>query len=103
MRELVLEDEAQATSRSFWASASEWSTHVRSCAHNNPRAARGLWELWIVVEIEVVWAYAVPIAHRLSTAVEGRKCERGKLIAAALHISRPSTTATKYFKWKSSI
>jgi hypothetical protein len=62
-----------------------------------------LWELWTVVEIVEVWTGTVPIAHTVSTASEGRKCERWKIVVAALHISRPSTTATKYFKWKSSI
>jgi hypothetical protein len=70
---------------------------VRSCAQNNPRAFHSVWELWIVVEIDTVLLGAVPMAHTLSTVPRGRKSERPKLLVAALHISRPSTTATRFF------
>jgi hypothetical protein len=70
---------------------------ARSCAQSNPRAIHRLWEFLIVVEIEAVWPRTIPMAHTLSTVTRGRKYERMKLLVAALHISRPSTTATKYF------
>jgi hypothetical protein len=68
---------------------------ARSCAQNNPRAFCGLWEFWIVVEIEAAWPSTIPIVHTLSTVPRGRKCERADWFATALNISRPSTTATK--------
>jgi hypothetical protein len=53
---------------------------ARSCAQNNPRAIRWLWEFWIVVEIVAVWPSTIPIVHTLSTVLSGRKCGRADFL-----------------------
>jgi hypothetical protein len=43
---------------------------ARSCAQNNPRATHLVWELWKVVEIDVVLRGSIPMVHTLSTGVK---------------------------------
>ncbi len=53
---------------------------VRSCAQNNPRAIRQVWEFLIVVEIVAAWTSTIPIVHTLSTVPRGRKCGRADFL-----------------------